>query len=240
MYQTFIKPLAQDVKSFVLDVLFPVSCLSCEAEGEFICADCKAILTKLENQRCIACQKATPFGLTHPGCLTPQSADGLISFYDYRDEKVAKVIIGGKYSFIPTAYTILGAMIANKIKIQHEHLLSIPYALTPIPLHPSRKRWRGFNQADVLCQALSKELALPILDPLIRNKITQTQKDLKKEQRIKNVSDAFRLKPGADVKGKNLILVDDVTTTGATLQEAAKILKRNGAAKVICLTVARD
>jgi len=241
MYQTFIKPFYQDIKTFFLDTLFPISCLSCGDEGAFICVDCKVTIKALEHQRCIVCQHQAPFGLTHPGCQTPHGADGLVSFYDYHDDKVSQILIKGKYSFIPGTYDVLGKIIAEKIKNDHQHLLSPSISnLAPIPLHPSRKRWRGFNQAEVLCQTLSAELNLPIADVLQRDKMTKTQKDLKKEQRLKNVSDAFKLKPNANVHGKNIILIDDVTTTGATLQEAAKILKRNGSAKVICLTVARD
>lgn len=241
MYQTLIKPLAADVKNFILDTLFPISCLSCGVEGSFVCDECKSTLTKLEHQRCIVCQKPTPFAQTHPNCQTPHGADGLISFYDYHDDKVAKIIIGGKYSFLPDTYKVLGTMIAKKLAEQYQNILiSNNICIVPIPLASSRLRWRGFNQAEILCQALSAELNLPIADVLIRHKITKTQKDLKKEDRLKNVDDAFKLASGADVHGKSLILVDDVTTTGATLQEAAKVLKRNGASQVICLTVARD
>ncbi len=274
MYQTLIKPLFSDVKTFVLDTLFPISCLSCGKEGVFtqhhfsddnqnsiikntdcsistdnqnstksgagfICADCKATMKKLEHQRCIVCQKNTPFGFTHPYCLTTFGADGLISFYDYHDEKVANIIIKGKYNFLPAVYSELGKIIANQLKTSYP-LLTTHYSLVPIPLHSSRQRWRGFNQAEVLCQSLSENLGLACINVLVRCKITKTQKDLKKEGRLKNVADAFKLKSGTDVHSKNIILVDDVTTTGATLLEAAKVLKRNGAAKVICLTVARD
>ena len=255
MYQSLIKPLFADVKTFVLDTLFPVSCLSCGQEGTFICVDCKMLLKTLEHQRCIVCQKPTPFGLTHPGCLTAHGADGLVSFYDYRDKKMSKIIIAGKYNFIPSSYEILGEIIAHKLRTGFTSLLQASnYQLTPIPLHSSRKRWRGFNQAEVLCQKISKELSMSLADSLIRHKATRTQKDLKKEARLKNVAETFKLKKNADVHGKNIILVDDVTTTGATLQEAAKLLKRSGAIscgnwrwrhrsgakKVICLTVARD
>ena len=246
MYQTLIKPAFIDVKNFILDTLFPVSCLSCGEEGAFVCAICKASLVKLEHQRCIACQKPTPFGLTHQLCQTAYGADALISFYDYHDEKVAKIIIQGKYSFLPGAYKLLGKIIAEKIKTDHGHLLTTtPYTLTPIPLHSSRKRWRGFNQAEVLCRSLSEQLNLPMAALLIRRKITKTQKDLKRDQRIKNVDSAFVLSPAflnlkSQILNHNFILVDDVTTTGATLREAAKILKRGGAKKVICLTIARD
>ena len=256
MYTKLIKPFLQDSKKFILDTLFPILCLSCEKEGDFICADCKSLIKKLEHQRCIVCQKPTPFGLTHPGCQTPHGADGLISFYDYHDDKVSNIIIKGKYSFLPGVYKILGAMIADSLRSQYPNLspevltkggilISNNIRLAPIPLHPWRRRWRGFNQAEVLCQTLSAKLNLPVVDVLIRKKITKTQKDLKKDQRLKNVDGAFSLSPKilnhkSEILNRNFILVDDVTTTGATLQEAAKVLKRNGAAKVICLTVARD
>jgi ComF family protein len=242
MYQTLIKPAVADIKKFVLDTLFPISCLSCGAEGAFICADCKSAIRPLEHQRCIVCQKPTPFGFTHSGCLTPFGADGLICFYNYHDEKVAKLIIGGKYHFLPGVYEILGAMIAQKLTEQYHNILisNNIYTLCPVPLHSSRHRWRGFNQAEILCKAIGKELGFATASVLVRCKYTRTQKDLKKDQRQKNVADAFKLRPKMDICGKNFILVDDVTTTGATLKQAAMVLKRNGAAKVFCLAVARD
>ncbi|MDR3642175.1 MAG: phosphoribosyltransferase family protein [Candidatus Doudnabacteria bacterium] len=242
MYQTLLKPLFADVKTFVLDTLFPIHCLACEKENrEFICVDCKMWLKKLEFQRCVVCQKQAAFGKTHPGCMTPRCADGLIGFYDYHDKKVAQIIIKGKYNFLPSAFRSLAELIAPKISADHPHLLSAtPLALSPIPLHTSRHRWRGFNQAEILCRTLSAQLNLPIAEVLQRQKATQIQKDLKKDQRLKNVRGAFKLKPGANVDGQNLILVDDVATTGATLLEAAGVLKRNGAKSVWCLTVARD
>ena len=240
MYQTLLKPALSDAKTFILDILFPKNCLSCGKEGEFICENCKLELTELKQHNCIVCQKPAIFGLTHPGCMSPQTADGLISFYDYRDEKMAKIIIAGKYYFLPEVYKNLATMLAFKIKTQHEHLLKQSVLLCPIPLHKARLRWRGFNQAQVLCEHLAQELDLKIANALIREKNTRTQKDLKKEERLKNVSDAFVLNKGSDIKNKYILLLDDVATTGATLQQAAKVLKRNGAKSVVCLTVARD
>ena len=244
MYQNFIKPLFFDVRKFILDTLFPITCLACEREGLFICPDCQSLLTKLEHQRCIACQKPTPFGLTHPKCQTPHGADGLISFYDYHDKKVANIIIKGKYNFLPTVFATLGKIIATKLSQQYPNILISKniYRLVPIPLSRFRLRWRGFNQAEILCQAISQELGLAITPALIRKKLTKTQKDLKKEARQKNIQGAFAISKylNIPISNKNFILVDDVTTTGATLQEAAAVLKRNGANQVICLTVARD
>ena len=241
MYQAFIKPLYQDIKTFVLDTLFPISCLSCGEEGNFICVDCKVTMKSLEHQRCISCHKQAPFGITHSKCLTTYTADQLISCYDYHDKKIAKIIIAGKYKFIKDVFQDLGTIIAAKLKQGHPYLLTPnTYFLIPIPLHSSRHRWRGFNQAEILCQTISEQLQLPCASVLVRCKITKTQKDLKKEQRLNNTMGAFAIDTKADIKGKSFILVDDVTTTGSTLQEAVKVLKRNGALKVACLTVARD
>lgn len=241
MLKTFIKPFYEDAKTFVLDTLFPITCITCQTEGSLICVVCKLKLSKVENQNCIACKKPTPFGLTHQHCLTPHGAEGLISFYNYKDEKVAKIIITGKYYFIPKTFEILGKIISEKIKKDFPNILENKnLILSAVPLHSSRKRWRGFNQAEVLCQAISTELNIPFMETLLRHKITRTQKDLKKEQRVQNVSQAFKFKPKAEILNKTVLLVDDVTTTGATLLEAAKVLKRNYAKKVYCLTVARD
>ena len=230
----------------MLDTLFPKRCLACEAEGEFICLDCKACLKTLEFQRCIVCQKPAPFGQTHPRCLTPFGADGLISFYDYHDEKVSQILIKGKYSFLPEVYKILGEMMAKKLQSDANFSYLTSYiqnpTFVPIPLHSHRKRWRGFNQAEILCLSLSDHLSLPCTNVLVRCKSTAVQKDLKRNDRVKNIRDAFVLSDNlkSSILNHSFILVDDVATTGATLLEAAKILKRNGANKVFCLTVARD
>ncbi len=248
MYQNLIKPFWADIKTFVLDTLFPKFCLGCGTEGGFLCLDCQAGLKPAKSQNCIACKKPAAFGLTHPGCQTPFGADGLVSFFDYRDdEKVANTLIKGKYSFLPEVYEILGGLIAQKIRIDPAFSYLTSYItnsiLIPIPLHSSRRRWRGFNQAEILCHSLAKQLGLPVVNALIRKKSTKTQKDLKKEERLRNIQDAFTISPNFQAfnfKSTNVILVDDVTTTGATLREAAKVLKRQGIAQVICLAAARD
>ena len=246
MIKSFIQPLFHDIKTQVLDLLFPIRCLACGAENpKFICANCSETLEILPAQFCIACHKMSIGGLTHPRCQTAFGADGLISIYDYHDKKIANLLIKGKYFFLPQIYEELGILIAEKIKAEFPHLLNLKseisnLQLCPIPLHWMRQNWRGFNQANILCNKLGAELNLELNDVLVRKKFTKTQKDLKKAERVKNVEQAFGLKPGVEVRGKNFILVDDVTTTGLTLQEAAKVLKRNGAKSVWCLTVARD
>lgn len=265
MYHDLLKPFLSDIKTLVLDTLFPIRCLACETEGpKFICDDCAAALAPLPHQFCISCQKPSIGGLTHPKCLTPHAADALISVFDYHDEKVANILIKGKYSFLPAVYQELGKLMAEKLITDHPHLLNqkskiLNLKLAPIPLHKWRQRWRGFNQSEILAQSLAQNLGafctsvpfgklmvVSVVEPLVRCKFTRTQKNLKKTERIKNLESAFALSSSSPlegegrVRGNNFLLIDDVTTTGSTLLEAAKVLKRNGAEKVYCLTVARD
>ncbi len=249
MYNSFLKSLYRDIKTFTLDTLFPIYCIACEREQEgskFICDDCVGKLTPLSHQFCVVCHKMSIGGLTHPKCQTPHSPDGLISILDYQDEKVADILIKGKYSFLPKLYDELGALMARHLTENYPAWLhATRYTLTAVPLHWMRQNWRGFNQAQILAQALAKELNLPCCEVLSRKKFTKTQKNLKKDERVKNVDSAFSLSPKilspkSYILNQDVILIDDVTTTGSTLKEAVKVLKRNGAAKVYCLTVARD
>ncbi len=112
-------------------------------------------------------------------------------------------------------------------------------AIVPVPLH-WRKRWnRGFNQAELLARYVARTRGIPMLHALRRRRATATQAGLASAGRRRNVAGAFVLKPGADLKGKRILLIDDVMTTGATAGACASVLKRGGAGSVSLLTVAR-
>lgn len=108
-------------------------------------------------------------------------------------------------------------------------------ALVPVPLHWIRQYRRGFNQAE----ELARGVGLPVVDALRRSRRTVTQTDLPEGQRLANVSGAFRLRRGVTICGQVLVLVDDVSTTGATLDACARVLLAGGAAEVRALTAAR-
>ena len=238
MIKTFFKPLFEDVKNFTLDVLFPKHCLVCNYEGQLICANCLGKLITDKKQVCINCQRPSILGLTHPKCMSPQSPDALMTFYNYHDPAVAKILVAGKYYFLPEVYEILGKEIAGAITGGSKNFLANAI-IVPVPLHSQRQRWRGFNQAEILATTLTRQTGLPIKHLLKRIKPTRVQKDLSQAQRLQNIRDVFQI-TSPEARGKNVLLVDDVVTTGATLREAVKVLKRNGTAKVICLAVARD
>lgn len=111
--------------------------------------------------------------------------------------------------------------------------------VVPVPLHPARKRERGFNQAELLAELLSARTGLPMLDALERIRYTTTQTAFDRTERIENLRDAFRLRKNVDVRGLRVLLIDDVLTTGSTLSECARVLKAEGALSVHAATAAR-
>jgi ComF family protein len=113
-------------------------------------------------------------------------------------------------------------------------------AVVPVPLHWTRERLRGYNQARVLAQAFAKKAGLPVLEALKRRRPAPSQTSLDKLARAANVRDAFQARRPEAVRGKTLLLVDDVCTTGATLEACARALKAAGARRVSALTAARQ
>ncbi len=113
------------------------------------------------------------------------------------------------------------------------------HGIVPVPLHPLRQRERGFNQAEILARELTRGKETPFFDALRRTRYTVTQTHFDRHQRMQNLRDAFSLRQNVDVQGKHLLLVDDVLTTGSTLDECARVLTQSGAESVCALTVAR-
>jgi len=182
-------------------------------------------------------------GLTHPGCRRPLGMDGLTSIFAYKG-LIKKAIKKIKYRFVSDITSDLIEAFLSFIgenKACSDFVLEKP-TLVSIPLHPKRLRWRGFNQSELLGKLIAGNLDLDFApDLLTRVKETQPQADLTKNLRQKNISGAFFLNRNCKLKIENckFILFDDVWTSGATLREAAKVLKRNGVKKVWGLTLAR-
>jgi ComF family protein len=112
-------------------------------------------------------------------------------------------------------------------------------AIVPVPLHPARERERGFNQAALLAELLSKRAGIPLRNALLRVRYTTTQTAYDRQERMENLKDAFCLRKNADVRGSRMLLVDDVLTTGSTLSECARVLRDGGALSVHAATAAR-
>lgn len=232
-------PLLNDTYKAILHILLPIRCVACKAESaKAICEACLTHFTVVQEQVCPTCHKPSIGGLAHALCTHTRSLDQLICLYDYRDQSVAELIITGKYKFIPDAFHVVGPTLSTFVKNYVD--LSTDMAVVPLPLHPFRQRWRGFNQAAILAEHIAQALNIPHVEALIRHRRTKTQKDLRRADRLTNVANCFSLAPQADVHKKRVLLVDDVTTSGSTLNEAARILKQHGVLQVIGVTLARD
>ena len=115
-----------------------------------------------------------------------------------------------------------------------------PQQIVPVPLHWSRLWRRGFNQSALLAEFIGKSMQLPVCLALCRNRRTSQQSGLSRDERSKNLKNAFQIRRADLVRNQTVLLIDDVFTTGNTLQEAAIVLLKNGAAEVNVLTIARD
>jgi len=145
-----------------------------------------------------------------------------------------------KYDNVLPAAPVLGAKLAEAIT-QLQTTGDAPPLLVPVPLHKSKRRERGFNQAELIVRAAVKSLPKPleVVQVLKRQRPTHSQVGLTREERIANLRDAFRVVAPERVKGRTVIVVDDVMTTGTTVSECARVLKKAGAKRVWAATVAR-
>ena len=223
----------------LLDFIFPKKCIGCGKLGDYFCSSCKEKIEYIENPVCPVCQRQAVGGKIHPKCQTRYTLDGLAVACRYRDP-VKIAIQKVKYRWVYDIEKVLVDLLSTQI-----YKFNIPQKviLVPVPLHKKRKNWRGFNQAEILAKTLAKKFKVEYSDVLFRNRETKTQVGLKRDERRDNVRGAFSLRsdlrdPSAIVQSENIVLVDDVYTSGATMAECAKVLKKSGVKSVWGMAVA--
>lgn len=237
--------ILQKINTFFLDALFPVACLVCRKKDLWLCDKCLKKIPLLSFQVCPYCEKEiTIAGFVCEKCKkTPLALDALICATEY--QKIAKLVHLFKYNFVSALAWPLGKIIA-RVLLENNHFS--PDFIIPIPIHKHKLKWRGFNQAELLARVTSQKLIVKITIPVctdlvFRQKKTNPQMKIKTyQERLNNLHDAFVLAPEAKniITGKNILLIDDIATTGATLFECAKILKFAGAKKVYGAIIARQ
>lgn len=228
----------------LLDIIFPKYCINCRKIGDFLCPKCFSFLSFDVDKICAVCNFPSFNGFTHPRCKNKYTIDGVFSGISYKGV-AKKMIIKFKYDpYLTGIKKVLSDLFYEGI-IQKEEFHKVfdpkKALLVPIPLYSARERKRGYNHAHILTQELSGKLNLPMMKVLKRIRNTKIQADLGKEERKKNLKDAFEidLKFASQIIGKQIFLVDNIFTTGSTLLEAGKILKKQGAESVWGLTLAR-
>jgi ComF family protein len=223
----------------LLDIIFPKSCLECRRGGKYICTACMSKVVRLKPV-CPYCEKLSIDGFTHTRCNKKLGLDGLTAVWKY--EGVAKkAILSLKYKFATEIVQELCGYYVPELKkylVTRSNLLS----MVPIPIYWHRQNTRGFNQSELLGKEVSKSMGWGFKPNwLYRNKPTPSQTGLSYADRKKNLKGVFSVLPpnSSFTIPDSVILFDDVFTTGSTLHEACKVLKRVGVQKVWGTTIAR-
>jgi ComF family protein len=243
-----VMPVLRSLGSALLDLCLPRTCAGCQrtwmlSEQGFWCPDCRNALAWIESPLCPGC------GL--PFLDSPESTDHLcgdclknsfafdaarsaVLYAGVARERIHQLKFGGKLHWVP-------ALVDLVMPVSHPGAgIAQVDMILPVPLHKERLRQRGFNQAGLIAAQLGRRLSIPVgFGVLIRHRATLPQTRLGRRERLHNVKGAFAVVRSAAVRERSVLLVDDVFTTGTTLSECARALKRAGAQAVYALTVAR-
>jgi len=242
--------LLAKTKNFLLDLLFPVFCLGCKKEGVYLCDDCKATLDILEFSYCLCDKKPLllPPGQKNGKCQKCQNKKlaGLYFALPYKEKALTKKLIYQfKYQpYIKDLAKTLANILIEHLVVSGKNTEDIweNSILIPVPLDKKKLRSRGYNQAEELAKELAVILKVPIIaNSLMKIKTTKPQMELSKEEREQNLKNAFAIKKPFDfAQGKKVFLVDDVYTTGSTMEECSRVLRDAGAKSVWGIAIARE
>lgn len=228
-------PQLIDIGSFFNRILLPHRCLPCGAAATEvpICAACHADLPWHDSPSCSVCGIPTPMGETCGNCLrNPPMFDVTQAALEYRFP-VDAMLRRYKYSGFLAVAELMAILLAERLQNKTR-----PDLLVPMPLHRTRLQERGFNQAAEIARVLCRHLHLPLdLDACSRTRPTPPQAGLDLQERRRNLRGAFACH--RDLTGKHVVLLDDIMTTGASLDNLARAVKEAGATRVTCWVVAR-
>ena len=229
----------------IASLLYPPVCTICAANvrgSEYLCDQCEAKTARVIAPFCQKCSE--PFEGAITGTFTCANCAHRAIHFDtavaaYRSRGIVRQII---HTFKYGHQIYLRHLVARWLyaALDDERLSNRRFdIIIPVPLHPTRQRERGFNQASLLAELLSAEISIQSKSALERIRYTPTQTALDRAERMENLHKAFRLRKNADVRRLRVLLIDDVLTTGSTLSECSRVLKRAGAISVHAVTAAR-
>jgi ComF family protein len=234
------------IRKIFLDLFFPKKCLGCGKHDTYLCADCFNKIQIIPNNSCFFCEKISWQGKI---CLEHKPdvyLDKVISATEYKNPLIRDLIKNLKYNFVQELAEPLSQLLIKALKdlkfVRQLADCNLDFIIVPIPLHVHRLKYRGFNQAELIAQKVAQHFNLEINNNILIRKIfTEPQAKFKDnyEKRKANLKNIFEICPNKSIEEKIIILIDDVATTGATLIEAAKVLKANKAKEVWALTIAK-
>lgn len=225
----------------IIDLIYPRRCPVCHdivmPKGQLICPACEKKLIVVREPRCKKCSKKIS-GQEQELCYDCAGKKHYytqgVSVFTYNDEmknSIYQYKYHGKREYAD--YYIRSLIKYGEYYIRHWR----PQLILPIPLHPKKQKERGFNQAEILARGLEKQFQIQLdTKLLIRKKYTTPQKELGNQARKKNLRNTFAIKSGRE-KVKRVLVVDDIYTTGSTIDEAARILRKWGASEIYFITL---
>lgn len=262
-----IKKSVKNIWTLFLNLIFPIECVGCEKEDVWICERCLRTIEFNAKQTCPECKKENEWGNYCIDCQKKFMLSGVLVACSYENKKIAKLIKLYKYNFVREISPILAKLLVRFVRNlliknslakneilsgelwrKFDSLKNTPnfildfsnVLIIPVPLHKRRRRWRGFNQSEEIAKLLAEHFGLEIdLISLQRKKYTSPQAKHNREQRITNLKDCFKW-IGPDISRRNILLIDDVVSTGVTLKECATVLKSVGVNEVWGLVVASN
>ena len=229
----------------LLSLFYPPLCVVCSAAvdyGQYLCPECEEKAPRIKPPFCEKCSEqftgAIGASFTCANCAHRcLYFDAAVS--SYRSRGIVRTLVhqfkyGRQFHLRHPLADWLGETIHDpRLRGRRFDIL------VPVPLHPARERERGFNQAQLLADLLSTRISVPVQPALERIRYTTTQTAFDRAERMENLRDAFRLRKKANVQDLRVLLIDDILTTGSTLSECARILKKAGAMSVYAATAAR-
>lgn len=220
---------------FLIDLIFPKICFGCGKSGSYLCKDCLKKKCEVNfTQECHVCSKECRVGFVHKDCSENSFLDGLI-FVSALNSLIKEVIHSGKYNGNFSIFEDLGIIMGKYLSFYN---LKDFDCVTFVPVHNFKERQRGFNHAKIMAQEIAKINKTIVFELLIKEKASVSQASLKREERSYNLKASISQRNGfGDIN--NVLIIDDIYTTGATLNECAKVLKMGGVKKVIGFVFAK-
>lgn len=213
----------------LFDLVLPPACAGCGRYGDLLCGRCGSAVRPPGDA-------SHRFLAADPGVVVGEALEAAVAAFAY-EGPLRRALAGLKYG----GAARVAAALADRASAAITTLTSMASdaALVPVPVHGDRLRERGYNQAALLARALGSRLHLPVADVLVRERATTQQHRLDRAARLRNLHDAFAIRPGTRPPPV-AILVDDILTTSATLEACATVLRDAGASRVLGFAVARE
>ena len=231
------------IQNFVLNLLYPQFCFNCGQEAtSYLCEDCKSTLEILQSHQKYSSQKGEENKFSSSPFAVARDLKDLYFALPYQNLLIKNLIQKFKYQpFVRELAIPLTSLIITHFQlIEKSPTEFFDFILIPVPLEKRKLKWRGFNQAEEIGKELSKFLKISLLNNVLAKiKETPSQVELSDEERKENIKGVFLVKNGELIRNRKILLVDDIYTTGSTLEECAKVLKEAGAKEIVGIVVAR-